>query len=330
MCSWFAAGYLAGDRKVKKEKDTGEFFALSTVAELQPPPAAAQPAYQPVPSVGAPASQPNPAALEGKIIGEVKNWNEEKGFGFIIPTNGSDDVFAHRTDLVAACERPALARGMKVAYEVGAGNDGRPRAQSVTNADGSAISSSAGMGGGFGGSMMPPQPTGGKAMGEVKNWNEEKGFGFIVPATGGGDVFAHVKDLVAATERPALARGQQVCYEVGTGNDGRARATNVTNADGSAIGQGAPTMGGMGGMGGMMGGMGGMGGYGGGYGQQQMQGGYGGGYGQQPQQGYGQQPQQGYGQQPQQGYGQQPQQGYGQPQQGGGGGGGGDNRYAPY
>ena len=99
---------------------------------------------------------------------------------------------------------------------------------------------------GFGGGMMAPQPTGGKAMGEVKNWNEEKGFGFIVPATGGGDVFAHVKDLVAATERPALARGQQVCYEVGAGNDGRPRAQSVTNADGSAISSEAGTGGGFG------------------------------------------------------------------------------------
>ena len=32
----------------------------------------------------------------GKAIGEVKNWNEEKGFGFVIPQGGGDDVFAHR------------------------------------------------------------------------------------------------------------------------------------------------------------------------------------------------------------------------------------------
>ena len=39
--------------------------------------------------------------------------------------------------------------------------------------------------------------------------------------------FAAQTDLVASVERPALTRGMVVCYEVGTGNDGRARATQV-------------------------------------------------------------------------------------------------------
>ena len=78
-----------------------------------------------------------------------------KGFGFIVPSGGGDDVYAHRTVLVAACDRPSLARGMRVAYDVGTGNDGRPRATSVTQVDGSAIAenyeNSDRGGGGYGG-----------------------------------------------------------------------------------------------------------------------------------------------------------------------------------
>ena len=99
ICSWYAAGYLNGERKIKKENSEGDFVALSTIPELAPAPAAApvQQAYQPVPTVGKPESEPDPAALEGKLMGDVKNWNEEKGFGFIIPSNGGDDVFARKS-----------------------------------------------------------------------------------------------------------------------------------------------------------------------------------------------------------------------------------------
>jgi hypothetical protein len=52
----------------------------------------------------APMMAPGPAAPsgpivipEGKLLGEVKNWNDEKGFGFIIPEG--------------ACRPPRLARG---------------------------------------------------------------------------------------------------------------------------------------------------------------------------------------------------------------------------
>ena len=46
-----------------------------------------------------------------KMFGEVKNWNDEKGFGFVVPQGGGDDVFCHRTDVQGSGERPQLARG---------------------------------------------------------------------------------------------------------------------------------------------------------------------------------------------------------------------------
>ena len=239
ISAWLAAGYLDLDRKFKhiEEENSGDFVALRSIPELS-----LRQGFQPVPWVGAPVPAPDPSALVGKSTGEVKNWNDEKGFGFIVPDSGGDNLFAHRTDLVCnPGDRPALSRGLKVAYEVGTGSDGRPRAQGLVNTDGSVISPIAAMG-----SMMPlvSQSTEGKLMGEVKNWNEEKGFGFIVPQTAGDDVFVHRTELVGLSERPALTRGQHVCYELGVGNDGRSRATNVTNADGSPIGDLAAQMGG--------------------------------------------------------------------------------------
>lgn len=46
--------------------------------------------------------------------GVVKNWNEEKGFGFIGPDDGGEDLFCHRTSLSGV---DALGRGDKVRYD---------------------------------------------------------------------------------------------------------------------------------------------------------------------------------------------------------------------
>jgi cold shock protein len=49
--------------------------------------------------------------------GTVKWFNGQKGFGFIQPDDGSNDVFVH----VSAVERaglPGLGEGQRVSYEV--------------------------------------------------------------------------------------------------------------------------------------------------------------------------------------------------------------------
>ncbi|WGS20609.1 MULTISPECIES: cold-shock protein [unclassified Bradyrhizobium] len=49
--------------------------------------------------------------------GTVKWFNDQKGFGFIAPDDGGNDVFVH----ISAVERAGLsglAEGQKVSYEV--------------------------------------------------------------------------------------------------------------------------------------------------------------------------------------------------------------------
>ncbi|SMX32943.1 cold-shock protein [Actibacterium lipolyticum] len=59
--------------------------------------------------------------------GTVKWFNTTKGFGFIAPDDGGNDVFVH----ISAVERAGmtgLADNQKIAYEMIAGRDGRESA----------------------------------------------------------------------------------------------------------------------------------------------------------------------------------------------------------
>ena len=62
--------------------------------------------------------------------GTVKFYNDQKGFGFIQPDNGGNDVFVHATALERAGMR-GLAEGQKVSYDVEA--DRRSGKESATN-----------------------------------------------------------------------------------------------------------------------------------------------------------------------------------------------------
>ena len=61
--------------------------------------------------------------------GKIKMFNEDKGFGFIKPDNGGDDVFFHVTGLREGDE---IKVGTAVTYEMGADpKSGKPKAVSV-------------------------------------------------------------------------------------------------------------------------------------------------------------------------------------------------------
>lgn len=58
--------------------------------------------------------------------GIVKFFNDAKGFGFITPTDGTKDIFAHGNDL-----KQPIRKGNQVSYTVEDGTRG-PRAVDVT------------------------------------------------------------------------------------------------------------------------------------------------------------------------------------------------------
>jgi CspA family cold shock protein len=55
--------------------------------------------------------------------GKVKWFNDSKGFGFICPDDGGDDLFVHHTEIVSQ-GFASLQEGQSVEYEVGEGKKG--------------------------------------------------------------------------------------------------------------------------------------------------------------------------------------------------------------
>jgi len=67
------------------------------------------------------------------------------------------------------------------------------------------------------------------AIGTVKFFNTDRGYGFITNEAGGPDAFVHI----TAVERAGMAtltEGQKVSYELETGRDGKASAVNLEAA----------------------------------------------------------------------------------------------------
>ncbi|MGB9493266.1 MAG: cold shock and DUF1294 domain-containing protein [Azonexus sp.] len=64
--------------------------------------------------------------------------------------------------------------------------------------------------------------------GVIKNWNDDRGFGFIEPLNGGQEIFVHIKAFVSRTGRPEV--GQRVTFEVEMTPDGKKRAKRVEAA----------------------------------------------------------------------------------------------------
>ena len=70
------------------------------------------------------------------------------------------------------------------------------------------------------------------AQGTVRLFNEQKGYGFISPAHGGGDVFDRYSDIRGCREGAgfrSLQEGEKVSYEVAQHRKG-VQAQNVAKA----------------------------------------------------------------------------------------------------
>jgi len=161
--------------------------------------------------------------------GVVKFFNAGKGFGFISPVDGGEDVFVHITALHDG-GIDNLNEGDEVNFEIE-----RDRRSGKSSAVALSILAHAPAGGARrGGGGVPrggpasSQSAGGSSgSGIVKWFNATKGFGFIQPNDGGADVFVHISAVERAGLRD-LHDGQQISFELEQDRrSGKMSATNL-------------------------------------------------------------------------------------------------------
>jgi uncharacterized membrane protein YsdA (DUF1294 family)/cold shock CspA family protein len=70
-------------------------------------------------------------------------------------------------------------------------------------------------------------------QGQISEWNDERGFGFVRPLEGSGRVFVHISAFPHGSKRPAS--DDIVSYELSHDDRGRPRAMNVTYISGPPL-----------------------------------------------------------------------------------------------
>lgn len=151
-----------------------------------------------------------------RLTGTIKWFNRNKGFGFIVASDGGGDVFLP----LAILERSGFTQapeGATVTFDCAQGAKGRA-AVAVLNIDTSTAQPSR---------SHPRERGGGESRGPaesldgvVKWYDPARGFGFVVANDGGKDIFVHVTAL-RRSGIEMLAPGQHVRMMVSEAPRGR-------------------------------------------------------------------------------------------------------------
>mmetsp|Transcript_103260 Transcript_103260/g.291590 ORF Transcript_103260/g.291590 Transcript_103260/m.291590 type:complete len:182 (-) Transcript_103260:146-691(-) len=123
------------------------------------------------------------------VIGTVKTFNPQRGFGFITVDGAAKDYFVHNSDIKKEGFR-SLREGEVVQFEPVVEGE-KYKAIEVTGPDGAEVKG---------------QPTG-----IVKSYNPVKGFGFIAVEGEEGDYFVHQSDIKGNVW--SLVPGERVFFE---------------------------------------------------------------------------------------------------------------------
>ena len=161
-----------------------------------------------------PAAQERPSRIQG----QVKWFDFTKGYGFIAPAEGSDDILLHQ-----ACVRQSgfktVKEGATVVCEVIEGARGL-QASLLVSLDNSTAHA------------MPPaepaarhlaEPRGPWQTGVVKWFNRAKGYGFLSRGPGTLDIFVHM-EVLRQCGILELREGQIVRFRAGLGPKGELAA----------------------------------------------------------------------------------------------------------
>jgi len=149
------------------------------------------------------------------VLGSVSWYEPAKGYGFVTPDDGGAEIFVHSSAIVGG---GVITEGQRVAFLVVDGEKG-PQADHLLP-----LASEAARAASDGGD------------GTVSWFDDTKGFGFIAPDAGGGDVFVHANALGPGLS--SLAEGERVTFDVVEGDKGP-NARDVRLVRGAGRGRGS-------------------------------------------------------------------------------------------
>lgn len=141
----------------------------------------------------------------------LKWFNGSKGFGFVVPEDGSFDAFIHITTLQRAGLH-SVGEGAVLLCELMDGNKGKQVRNVLEIVSAGSVN------------MMPLDSANAEGLqtlgGLVKWYKPEKGFGFVIPDDGMKDIFVH-KTLLDNLGIEELRDGQRVRVTLKTVEKGR-------------------------------------------------------------------------------------------------------------
>lgn len=163
--------------------------------------------------------------------GRIRSWIKDKGFGFIQPSEGGEELFCHASELQGG--DGSVAEGDYVAYVLKYdARKGKERAAEVEvtsylragyDAEHSPIpervhghygsgdfGAQEKLSKNFPDNAAPSNAPMGDQFGKMVQWNLEKHFGFIKPDADGEDLFCHVSALVY--KEGSVSQGDRVSY----------------------------------------------------------------------------------------------------------------------
>lgn len=130
--------------------------------------------------------------------GTVRWFDDDRGFGFIDRGDEADDLFVHASEIVGDDAVKQLREGQTVEFDIREGDRG-PQARHVR----------------ITGDRAADAPLG--YLGTVTWYEPTKGYGFITPDDGRGEIFVHSSAIVGGG---VIAEGQRVAYLVVPGEKG--------------------------------------------------------------------------------------------------------------
>jgi len=158
------------------------------------------------------------------LVGKVKAWNLEKGYGFVVLDDGGPDLFIHQSavNVEDGFRSVSVGTAVQLTYTI---RDGKPAGSNVCAVGGGVLP-------GYSTKLEASQKMTtvpllnkrpGSTSGTCKWFDGSKGYGFLTTETG-AEYFCNIKDV---ENQIPLAKEEPVDFFLETQPDGRERAMKV-------------------------------------------------------------------------------------------------------